>query len=71
MPAQCRVATSAGAQNACLYCHTNGVYERGLGNNPQAGLADNIGNLQTEYPPSRRRSGGPGVGELALSRRDL
>ncbi len=49
VPAQCHVETSAGTQNACQYCHTNGVYERGLGNNPQAGLAENIGNLQTDY----------------------
>ena len=49
VPAQCYIETSAGTQNACQYCHTNGVYEEGLGNNPQAGAAPNIGNLQTAY----------------------
>ncbi len=49
VPAQCYIETSAGTQNACQYCHTNGVYEAGLGNNPQAGAAANIGNLQTDY----------------------
>ncbi len=49
VPAQCYIETSAGTQNACQYCHTNGVYEEGLGNNPQAGAAANIGNLQTDY----------------------
>lgn len=49
IPAQCYVETSGGTQNACQYCHNNGLYLAGMGNNPQAGLADNIGNLQTDY----------------------
>lgn len=49
VPAQCFIETSAGTQNACQYCHNNGLYLAGMGNNPQAGLADNIGNLQTDY----------------------
>ncbi|MCK7480140.1 MAG: hypothetical protein M0C28_24845 [Candidatus Moduliflexus flocculans] len=37
IPAQCHIETSRGTQNACLFCHTNGVYRLGLGNNfPQA-----------------------------------
>lgn len=49
VPAQCYIETSAGTQNACQYCHNNGLYHEGMGNNPQAGAADNIGNLQTDY----------------------
>lgn len=49
VPAQCHIETSAGTQNACQYCHNNGLYQEGMGNNPQAGLAANIGNLQTDY----------------------
>lgn len=50
IPAQCYVETSFGTQNACQYCHTNGVAKLGLGNNnPQAGANPNIGNLQAEY----------------------
>lgn len=49
IPAQCYIETSGGTQNACQYCHTNGVYHEGLGNLPQAGAADNIGDLQTDY----------------------
>lgn len=49
VPAQCHIETSAGTQNACQYCHNNGLYLEGMANNPQAGLADNIGNLQTDY----------------------
>lgn len=49
VPAQCYIETSAGTQNACQYCHNNGLYLEAMGNNPQAGLADNIGNLQTDY----------------------
>ncbi|MDM7322168.1 MAG: hypothetical protein P3W87_002570 [Gammaproteobacteria bacterium] len=50
IPAQCYIETSFGTQNACLFCHTDGVAKRGLGNNnPQAGLNPNIGNLQREY----------------------
>ncbi len=50
IPAQCYIETSHGAQNACQFCHTNGVYELGLGNNlPQAGAEARLGNLQLEY----------------------
>jgi hypothetical protein len=49
VPAQCYIETSAGTQNACQYCHNNGLYLEGMGNNPQAGAAPNIGNLQTDY----------------------
>lgn len=50
IPAQCHIETSRGAQNACLFCHTNGVYQTGLGNNfPQAGAEPRLGNLQLEY----------------------
>jgi hypothetical protein len=50
IPAQCYIETSFGTQNACLFCHTDGVAKRGLGNNnPQAGLNPNVGNLQAEY----------------------
>jgi hypothetical protein len=49
VPAQCYIETSAGSQNACQYCHNNGLYLEAMANNPQAGLADNIGNLQTDY----------------------
>lgn len=33
IPAQCYVETGGGTQNACLFCHTDGVWRRGLGNN--------------------------------------
>ncbi|KAB2936102.1 MAG: hypothetical protein F9K25_01920 [Candidatus Contendobacter sp.] len=50
IPAQCHIETSRGTQNACLFCHTNGVYRLGLGNNfPQAGAEPRLGNLQLEY----------------------
>ena len=50
IPAQCYIETSRGTQNACQFCHTNGVYALGLGNNlPQAGASERIGNLQTDY----------------------
>jgi len=50
IPAQCYIETSHGAQNACQFCHTNGVYALGLGNNlPQAGAEARLGNLQLEY----------------------
>jgi hypothetical protein len=50
IPAQCYVETSHGTQNACLFCHTDGVAALGLGNNnPQAGANSNVGNLQAEY----------------------
>jgi len=49
VPAQCYIETSNGRQNACLFCHTNGLYNLGLGNNnPQAGKID-IVNFQTDY----------------------
>ncbi len=50
IPAQCYIETSRGTQNACSFCHTNGVYQAGLGNNfPQAGAEPRLGNLQLEY----------------------
>jgi hypothetical protein len=50
IPAQCYVETSGGTQNACLFCHTNGVWQKKFGNNnPQAGANPNVGNLQAEY----------------------
>lgn len=50
IPAQCYIETSHGAQNACLFCHTDGVYKLQLGNNnPMAGLNPNVGNLQEDY----------------------
>ncbi len=50
IPAQCYIETSGGTQNACLFCHSNGVFKRGLGNNnPQAGYEPVVGNLQLEY----------------------
>ncbi len=50
IPAQCYVETSAGTQNACQYCHTDGLAKRHFGNNtPQAGSSIVLGNLQTEY----------------------
>ena len=50
IPAQCYIETSRGTQNACLFCHANGVYKAGLGNNfPQAGAEPRLGNLQLEY----------------------
>lgn len=50
IPAQCHIETSRGTQNACLFCHTNGVHRAGLGNNfPQAGAEPRLGNLQLEY----------------------
>lgn len=50
IPAQCYVETSGGTQNACLFCHTDGVWKKRLGNNnPQAGANPNVGNLQAEY----------------------
>ncbi|MGE4501781.1 MAG: hypothetical protein AB7D03_02795 [Thiomicrospira sp.] len=49
VPAQCYIETSNGRQNACLYCHTNGVYDLGFGNNnPQAGRLHLI-NFQVDY----------------------
>lgn len=50
IPAQCYIETSGGTQNACLFCHTDGVWQRKLGNNnPQAKANPNVGNLQAEY----------------------
>jgi hypothetical protein len=50
IPAQCYIETSGGTQNACLFCHTDGVWKRKLGNNnPQAGANPNVGDLQAEY----------------------
>lgn len=50
IPAQCFIETGGGTQNACLFCHTNGVAALNLGNNnPQAGANPNIGNLQADY----------------------
>ncbi|MGC9456334.1 MAG: hypothetical protein ACP5DC_02315 [Halothiobacillaceae bacterium] len=51
IPPQCYIETANGHQNACLFCHTNGLYERGKygNNNPQAGKYDVVGDLQTEY----------------------
>ncbi|QEP44004.1 hypothetical protein D5085_13285 [Ectothiorhodospiraceae bacterium BW-2] len=50
IPAQCYIETSGGTQNACLFCHSNGLFKLGLGNNnPQAGYEPIIGNLQLEY----------------------
>ncbi|MEW6444567.1 MAG: hypothetical protein ACOZAQ_10935 [Pseudomonadota bacterium] len=50
VPAQCHIETSRGTQNACQFCHTNGVFELGLGNNlPQAGGEERLGNLQLDY----------------------
>ncbi|MEW5973836.1 MAG: hypothetical protein AB1713_08780 [Pseudomonadota bacterium] len=50
VPAQCHIETSRGTQNACQFCHTNGVYQIGLGNNlPQAGGEARLGNLQLDY----------------------
>ena len=50
IPAQCYIETSGGTQNACLFCHTNGVFLQRLGNNnPQAGYEPLVGNLQLTY----------------------
>lgn len=50
IPAQCYIETSHGTQNACQFCHTNGVYDIQLGNNlPQAGGEERLGNLQLDY----------------------
>jgi len=50
VPAQCYIETASGTQNACLFCHTNGVWKTSMGNNnPQAGAFADIGNFQLEY----------------------
>ncbi|MGB5445207.1 MAG: hypothetical protein WBM99_06835 [Psychromonas sp.] len=49
VPAQCYTETSNGRQNACLFCHSNGLYNAGVGNNnPQAGAIE-IVNFQIDY----------------------
>ncbi|MEA3405879.1 MAG: hypothetical protein U9R28_09105 [Pseudomonadota bacterium] len=49
VPAQCYIETGNGRQNACLFCHTNGLYNLGLGNNnPQAGAIEAV-NFQIDY----------------------
>lgn len=49
IPAQCYIETSGGSQNACLFCHTDGLAKDAFGNNnPQAGLNPR-GNLQLIY----------------------
>jgi len=49
IPAQCYIETGNGRQNACLFCHTNGLYNLGLGNNnPQAGAIKAV-NFQIDY----------------------
>ncbi len=50
IPAQCYIETSFGTQNACLFCHSNGLANITLGNNnPQAGASLVTGNLQLDY----------------------
>jgi hypothetical protein len=50
IPAQCYIETSGGTQNACQFCHTDGAFRAGLGNNtPQGGASAFLGNLQAEY----------------------
>jgi hypothetical protein len=49
VPAQCYIETGNGRQNACMYCHTNGLYKAGFGNNnPQAGAVPLV-NFQIDY----------------------
>lgn len=49
VPAQCYIETSNGRQNACMYCHTNGLHKSGFGNNnPQAGVVPLV-NFQIDY----------------------
>lgn len=49
IPAQCYIETSAGRQNACLFCHTDGLAKDAFGNNnPQVDLNPR-GNLQLIY----------------------
>jgi hypothetical protein len=39
IPAQCYIETSGGTQNACQYCHTDGLADSALGNNnPESDL---------------------------------
>lgn len=45
IPAQCYIETSGGTQNACVYCHTNGLAEA----NPPLGNNNAQGDLQVAY----------------------
>ncbi len=49
IPAQCYIDTSHGTQNACLFCHTDGVAELGLGNTDGAS-ATRCPELQADTP---------------------
>jgi len=50
IPAQCYIETAGGTQNPCQVCHTDGLAERGFGNNaPQGGASPFIGDLTAEY----------------------
>lgn len=50
IPAQCYTETAGGAQNACQFCHTDGLADRRFGNNaPQGGASAFIGDLTEEY----------------------
>lgn len=50
IPAQCYIETAGGAQNACQFCHTDGLADRRFGNNaPQGGASAFIGDLTEEY----------------------
>lgn len=49
IPAQCYIETQNGRQNACLFCHNNGLNNLALGNNnPQAGKVPMV-NFQLDY----------------------
>lgn len=50
IPAQCHVETAGGTQNACQYCHTDGLAGRRFGNNvPQRGASNVLGDLTADY----------------------
>lgn len=50
IPAQCYIETAGGTQNPCQVCHTDGLANRGFGNNaPQGGGSPFIGDLTAEY----------------------
>lgn len=50
IPAQCYIETAGGTQNPCQVCHTDGLANRGFGNNaPQGGASPFIGDLTAEY----------------------
>lgn len=50
IPAQCYIETAGGTQNACQFCHTDGLAKRGFGNNvPQGGHSPFLGDLTAEY----------------------